>query len=168
VVVITWTTDSGDSQGKSVNESLDVLRGIKAPKHEVILMHEVYQEWVDVREELLKRGETRRKKLNRLSTSKWHLRCGEVKLRSEPTRCRRERQSDVFSLASVSLTLLSSTVQKLVPQGIPILKKNGYKNFVTVAEGLSLNPYKVQGAHGSRDSSWTCDGQYPILLNSDW
>ena len=40
LVVINWNFDSGDSVGASVEDSKVILRGIKSPKHAIVLMHE--------------------------------------------------------------------------------------------------------------------------------
>lgn len=42
LVVINWTDFSGDADGATVEESLDVYRNITAPRHSVVLNHEPY------------------------------------------------------------------------------------------------------------------------------
>ncbi|KDN52805.1 carbohydrate esterase family 4 protein [Tilletiaria anomala UBC 951] len=55
---------------------------------------------------------------------------------------------------------VNTTHSELVPQELPIIAKNGYtmKNVRTLAQNFGVKPYKVVTSHGSRDSSWTCDG----------
>ncbi|PWN44370.1 glycoside hydrolase/deacetylase [Ceraceosorus guamensis] len=40
LVVVNWNFDTQDASGASVSQSLDVYRGIKAPKHAIVLNHE--------------------------------------------------------------------------------------------------------------------------------
>lgn len=57
----------------------------------------------------------------------------------------------------------SSTAHKVVPHIVPQLLAAGY-SLVTVGECLGSKPYQHVGKPGTRDGTWTCDGQSCSLV----